>query len=144
MPVPAPTVSEKLGAVRMARLRHCDEMRARRAPPKTQSLGLLVSSRFRFDGAKFWIMCSSINILRAPLFFIRGIGRFFIGGFGRSKAVEAVRPGPANARLPIGMAPCADILEELEPVHWDILLLEHGNRLPQVDIQLFVVGCRSE
>jgi len=60
----------------MARLMHCEEMRARRAPPNSQSLGVLVSSRFRLDGAKFWIMCSSTNMVLSPcvLTQLTGIG----------------------------------------------------------------------
>src|SRR5258708_33454340 len=38
---------------RIARLSHWLDTRARRVPPKKASFGAPVSSRFRFDGAKF-------------------------------------------------------------------------------------------
>ena len=60
------TKSEKCW--RTARLRHWLDTRARRVPPNNASLGAPVSSRFRFEGAKFCKACISIKVFmrRSP------------------------------------------------------------------------------
>ena len=62
--------------------------RARRTPPSSQSLGDPVSSRFRFEGAKFWRIWISTLIVK-PRF--RGRSRRW--GQGARKAQHGFRQG---------------------------------------------------
>ena len=89
--------------------------RARRKPPKVALLGWPVSSRFRLDGAKFWIRCTSIltrnhswsfssflNVL-AQLFVLFRESAFSWRNSCRSRAPTAVGHGHRGGPTGVGL-----------------------------------------
>src|SRR5690606_29520798 len=126
-------------ASRTARLKHWLEMRARRTPPNSQSLGLFVSSRLRQWGGKFWMMWHSI-------FMESVLSEGASSGFGSLLVLCVWAPkclGPTFPRRAASgwlLIPPLQRFEDVVPAESDVVALRECYAMTQMCSELFAVA----
>src|SRR5581483_4570757 len=128
---PGPSPASR-SLVRMARFRHWLEIRARRAAPNMHSLGAPVSSRFKFDGAKFWSMCVSTNMCITSAL---GVWVWRLG---------PERPRPPALHGPPLRVPIDEVLQQLRPADRDLPCPQQSDRGTQAVRQLILVADQED